>query len=1287
MNLCQRVKRVTFCTIAFFAMSYAADAGTQDNDVKIPQTFKNLLQKFDVHGETPVLEQAKARGIKFFRKPGQEALFPLILDLNPGVSPGNFNRSWLEGRGIKIDAVSRSYVRVLLPMRLLRVCAQHPQIRALSVPHRPVELSIGMGSTIAESVHLTNADSLQEQGTRGDSVKVAVIDMGFYGLNEAITTHHELPSSTMIIDLPGTHDNPIDDPGVTPHGVAIAEQVMDMAPGAKLYCMMVTDALDFQNAVDTVRAKNIRIVNHSVGWTNFGYYDDTGFIDSLVNVSHDKDSVFWTVAAGNEAQRHWRGKWSDTDNDSLLEFQSGAESMQITGSLPDNSTMAVYLSWNQFKNPQTDLDMFIYDKNNNPIDSSVFVQPAYEPAEYVFFPYSSSEAPYNIKVRKRSGPVSADTFDMTIFSPVADLEPAISVSRSSMMCPADAHGACAVASVSTNSWTLSNPSIEPFSSRGPTNDGRMKPDISAPDSTSTWTYSGQRIRGTSYSSPVVAGAAALLKQKYPSLTMVTLADSLREMAKDIGPAGKDTAFGAGLLYVYLPPPVLSSPVHNASGLPASLTLTWSTVGNAATYHVQVSTNTLFTGIISQDSTLTAGSKSISGLTKGGTYYWRVGSKNSRGVSPWSGYWTFTIIKQFALALTAAHGSIGASSGTSPYDSGTVVTLTATSDAGYQFAGWSGGLSGTTNPTTITMTSAKSVTATFAIKTFALTSTAAHGSIGASPGNSPYDSGTVVTLTATPAAGYQFTGWSGALTGTTNPETITMTGAKSVTAGFTINSYFMTVSSAGHGTVKPSGTVSVNYGDTLRDTAVPDAGYNFVNWTVTGTVATVSGGAIGKFVVTGAGTVQAHFAINTYALTITAVNGSVTKSPDQTVYDSGSTVTLTALPAAGYQFAGWNGDVTGTANPTAITMTGPKSLTCGFTIKQYTLTTAATNGTVTRSPDLSAYDSGAVVTLTALPSAGFHFTGWSGDLSGTTSPTVVTMNGSRNITAGFVIDAPVQPVLVSPVQDSANVGLNPFLIWNSAERAWAYHVQVSNNSAFSDTVVDDTALNGVSRSVGPLANFSTYYWRVNARNAGGTSAWSVVWRFTTLPPVPARVSLLTPADTAKIPHDSVSLVWLKSSPEVDRYDLIVTKDSLMTNKVFSDSSFADTLKTMTGLTNKNTYWWHVRAHNSAGWGSFSAASRFTISIPSTAVLPKTFSCLVNGLSNVRTGIRYSLPVAAKVSVRIYGIQGRLVASLCDSYQPAGYYHVPMNHLDLSNGYYLLDFKAGKFIVKKKLPLFR
>ncbi|WP_207513237.1 InlB B-repeat-containing protein [Longitalea luteola] len=136
------------------------------------------------------------------------------------------------------------------------------------------------------------------------------------------------------------------------------------------------------------------------------------------------------------------------------------------------------------------------------------------------------------------------------------------------------------------------------------------------------------------------------------------------------------------------------------------------------------------------------------------------------------------------------GSVSRSPNASSYAAGTVVTLTATPASGYTFTGWSGGASGTSATTTVTMNAHTTVTANFTSSTgtsYTLTTTvspSAGGTITRSPDAASYAAGTVVTLTATPASGYTFSGWSGGASGTSTTTTVTMNANTSVTASFT-----------------------------------------------------------------------------------------------------------------------------------------------------------------------------------------------------------------------------------------------------------------------------------------------------------------------------------------------------------------------------------------------------------------------------------------------------------------------------------------------------------------------
>src|SRR5438128_1906086 len=174
--------------------------------------------------------------------------------------------------------------------------------------------------------------------------------------------------------------------------------------------------------------------------------------------------------------------------------------------------------------------------------------------------------------------------------------------------------------------------------------------------------------------------------------------------------------------------------------------------------------------------------------------------------------TLTVIKAGTGSGTVTSTPAGINCGTScsaSYPSGTIVTLTATPSTGSTFAGWSGSCTGPSTTCTVTMTAARSVTATFnaSVQQFTLTVNPAgtgSGTVTSNDGaiscpgtcSATYDSGTVVTLTAAAASGSTFGGWSGSCTTTSTTCTVTMNGARTVTATFNVRRFTLTVKLAG-----------------------------------------------------------------------------------------------------------------------------------------------------------------------------------------------------------------------------------------------------------------------------------------------------------------------------------------------------------------------------------------------------------------------------------------------------------------------------------------------------------
>ncbi|HEU4764426.1 MAG TPA: LamG-like jellyroll fold domain-containing protein, partial [Candidatus Eisenbacteria bacterium] len=96
----------------------------------------------------------------------------------------------------------------------------------------------------------------------------------------------------------------------------------------------------------------------------------------------------------------------------------------------------------------------------------------------------------------------------------------------------------------------------------------------------------------------------------------------------------------------------------------------------------------------------------------------------------------------------------------------------------------------------------------------------------------------------------------------------------------------------------------------------------------------------------------------------------------------------------------------TANDGAATTVGTVSRFTTAAAPTYTLATAVTpagGGAVTRNPDQASYTEGTGVEVTAVPSTGYHFVSWTGDLTGSTNPQTIAMDANKSVTANFAID--------------------------------------------------------------------------------------------------------------------------------------------------------------------------------------------------------------------------------------------------------------------------------------------
>jgi uncharacterized repeat protein (TIGR02543 family) len=319
-----------------------------------------------------------------------------------------------------------------------------------------------------------------------------------------------------------------------------------------------------------------------------------------------------------------------------------------------------------------------------------------------------------------------------------------------------------------------------------------------------------------------------------------------------------------------------------------------------------------------------------------------------------------------------------------------------------------------------VTANHTVAASFGTNSYVLTADATgSGSISKSPDQTSYDHGISIQLTATPATYWHFVGWSGDLTSSGNPATVTIDGNKTITATFAIDTFTVTPSAGSNGSISPATPQTMDYDGNLTFIMTPNTGYHVQDVFVD----TVSVGAVTSYTFTNLPenhTIAVTFAINpitisTYTVTYTAgANGTISGTSPQTVNQGASSTAVTATPNGGYHFVSWSdGSLTAARTDTNVTVNVDVSASFGININihRYTLTANVSgSGSVAKSPDQPSYTHGTSVQLMATPATGWHFVGWSGDLAGTTNPVTITMDVSKTVTATY---APVALFPVSP----------------------------------------------------------------------------------------------------------------------------------------------------------------------------------------------------------------------------------------------------------------------------------
>jgi len=511
------------------------------NHPKLESAIEEMLEIYQNRGIEHAASFAAQRNMDMVRVSIRVVMESSVRGIFKGVAPAaaQWLASVVEAGGGEVECLSLTRIQCLIPIEILAELSDMDPVRMVRIPLK------ALPQITTEGLSVTHADLWQSLPPYwGTEIKVGILDCGFKGVEGLVGV--ELPSE---VDMRSfrSDGNAFDEEvafNQAAHGTACAEIIHDMSPASSLVLAVFETETEFAAAVDWLLESEVSIILCPVGFLPaVSAGDGSGPICQAVEKAQEK-GILWVSSAGNAAQWSWKGGFLDEDGDRWHNFQFADETNTIQGT--EGTILTACLTWDDwgtwdgsaYSGSDQDYDLYLFRESPFTICAkSENVQSGFQaPSEIIRFelPYSGQ---YHLAVRKRSATGSsllrlcvAENTSLQLKEP-----------EGSLLTPADSPHALSVGAVL---W--GNDAYAAYSSRGPTADGRIKPDLAAPTGVSCAVLGRSGFNGSSASAAHVAGALALMKSKSP-FGLGAIRTFLELRAVDLGPQGKDNLYGFGRL--------------------------------------------------------------------------------------------------------------------------------------------------------------------------------------------------------------------------------------------------------------------------------------------------------------------------------------------------------------------------------------------------------------------------------------------------------------------------------------------------------------------------------------------------------------------------------------------------------------------------------------------------------------------------------------------------------------------------------------------------------------------